>query len=54
MYYEEKVVDGILHYRTHPDVEFIPFSIEALTNKYLMAKEEIEYLRRQGSERDQV
>jgi len=31
MYYEEKIVDGILCYRETPDGEWIPFTVEQLT-----------------------
>ena len=31
MYYEEKVVNGILCYRTTPSGEWIPFTQQALT-----------------------
>jgi len=35
MYYEEKVINGILHYRGNPDDEFTPYTIERLTQMYL-------------------
>ena len=42
MYLEEKIINGILHYRTHPNGEFIPYTLERLTGKIGMLKEEIE------------
>lgn len=31
MYYEEKVINGVLHYRGSPNEDFIPMSAERLT-----------------------
>lgn len=31
MYYEEKIIEGILHYRTDPNGEWHPMSAERLT-----------------------
>jgi hypothetical protein len=42
MYSEEKIINGILHYRTHPNGEFIPYTLESLTGKIGMMEEEIE------------
>ena len=33
MYQEEKVINGILHYRTHPSGEWIMYSEKQLTEK---------------------
>lgn len=38
MYYDEQVIDGVLHYRTTPNGEWKPFSLPGLTAKYLDAK----------------
>ena len=40
MYYEEKVVDGILCYRYDPDDGWTEFSKEVLTTKYIAMTEE--------------
>lgn len=37
MYYEEKVVNGVLCYRNNPRGEFVQFTLEQLTKKYLEA-----------------
>ena len=39
MYYEEEVINGILHYKCNPRDDFTLFSIERLTEMYLEAKE---------------
>ena len=39
MYYEEKVIDGVLCCRGAPDGEFTPLSAEELTDKLLRACE---------------
>jgi len=36
MYYEEKIVDGILCYRGTPDGEWIPFTLEELSRAYVV------------------
>jgi len=33
MYYEEKMINGILHYRTSPNDEFEEYSKEALSRR---------------------
>ena len=42
MYYEEKIINGILHYKTHPNGEFLPYTLEGFTGKIEMLKEELE------------
>jgi hypothetical protein len=39
MYYEEKIINGILQCRTHPKEEFKPKSLESLTNEILRLRE---------------
>lgn len=39
MYYEEKVIDGILHRRGTPDGDFEPFSLQQLTSILLNERE---------------
>lgn len=36
MYYEEEVIDNILHWRGTPDGEWIPKTLEELTNELLI------------------
>ena len=38
MYYEEKVINGILFYRNYPDKEWIEMSKEDLTARYIRTK----------------
>jgi len=33
MYYREKIINGIWHYKTHPRMEWKPMSVERLTKK---------------------
>jgi hypothetical protein len=33
MFKEEKIINGILHYRDHPEAEFIPYTHKELSNK---------------------
>lgn len=40
MYYEEKIINGILHWRGTPDGEFIAYSAEAITNKLIESRAE--------------
>jgi len=42
MYKEEKIINGVLHYRTHPNADFKPYTLEALTSKVEMLEEEIQ------------
>lgn len=45
MYYEEKVINGILCWRGLPDGEFRPLSIEEITAKYSKLESEVAILR---------
>ena len=38
MYYEERVINGVLHYRTSPDDDFQPYTLEELTRRYTVQK----------------
>ena len=42
MYQEEKIINGILHYRTRPNEDFKPYTLENLTGKVGMLKEEMQ------------
>lgn len=33
MYHEEKIIDGVLHHRNHPQAQWKAYTIEQLTNK---------------------
>jgi recombination DNA repair RAD52 pathway protein len=52
MYLEEKIINGILHYRTSPNEEFKPYTLENLTGKIEMLKEEIQ--KQQGYTQEKV
>lgn len=39
MYKEEKIINGILHYRTSPDADFKPYTLEDFTGIVGMLKE---------------
>jgi len=35
MFYEEKIIDGILHWRIDPDDEFKPYTLKELSERYV-------------------
>lgn len=35
MYYETKIIDGILHFRTHPDSTWTAYDAKVLTEMFL-------------------
>lgn len=41
MYYEESIIDGVLHIRSTPNGEWRKLSAEAITLKYMEAKREV-------------
>jgi len=45
MYYEEKIIDGVLCWRNNPDDEFTPYTAEQLSRKYEQEKEQTLCLR---------
>lgn len=34
MYFEERMIDGVMHFRTVPDGEFRPYDIKELSRRY--------------------
>lgn len=46
MYFEEKMIDGIMHYRTNPDSEFTPYDIKELSRRYEDRRDTAEQLNR--------
>jgi hypothetical protein len=46
MFYEEKIINGVLHYRITPDSLFKPFTAEQMTTKWLEVKQYLEDLAR--------
>jgi hypothetical protein len=41
VYYEEKSINGIMMYRTHPHEEFVAYTIEQLSSRYCDKKKEL-------------
>ena len=52
MYYEETIIDGILHSRTHHAAEYMPYTAEALTRRYTKMKKDLQALQSDGRVRD--
>ena len=46
MYYEEKIIDGVLHSRGTPDGKWEPVSVAVLTSMLLAARGRIDELER--------
>ena len=44
MYYEEKIIDGIMHYRTNPKGQWKAYTIQELSNRYADMNKEFEDL----------
>jgi len=45
MYHDERVINGVLHYRTSPNGTWFECSLQMLTAKVLVLKGELEMLR---------
>lgn len=45
MYYELKVINGVLHMRYDPDAEFKILSAESITDHYMAARDDIKELK---------
>lgn len=45
MYYEEKIINGVMHWRGSPDDEFTPYTIEELSRRYSELKATEQFLR---------
>jgi hypothetical protein len=48
MYYNEKLINGIWHYKTSPRMEWKPMSVVQLTNKIAAQERELNKLRLSG------
>lgn len=48
MYYNEKLINGLWHYKTMPRMEWKPMSIVQLTNKIAAQERELNKLRLSG------
>jgi hypothetical protein len=44
MYWEEKMINGVMHWRRSPDDEFTPYTLEDLSKKWESHKETIRYV----------
>jgi len=49
MYYEEKVIDGILCHRGTPNGEWIPYTLQDLTTAFVFLKHQHEQQRRRAN-----
>ena len=38
MYYQESVIDGVLHYKTTPTSPWIAFSVTSMTSRYISSQ----------------
>lgn len=38
MYYQEKVINGVMHYRGHPNDEWKPMTVQQLTDRLVLSK----------------
>lgn len=34
MFYEERMIDGVMHWRGHPEDEFTPYTLQELSERY--------------------
>jgi len=50
MYYVETMIDGILHYKTTPHGNWIPISIEVLSQRVVKAEKRVSLLKDQLQE----
>jgi len=50
MYYAEKMINGILHYKNTPNGEWKPKSIESLSDRVVKAEKKVQELERQLKE----
>lgn len=41
MYYEEKIINGVVHWRTDPNDDFQPYSLAELSSRYMSAVAEL-------------
>lgn len=38
MFHEEKIIGGVLHYRSMPDALWAPYTLDQLTRRYMAAQ----------------
>lgn len=51
MYYEEKLINGILNWRNDPDKEFVPYSLAELSSRYVAL---VDLRTEKGKERSEI
>ncbi len=44
MYYEEKIIDGVMHWRNDPNKKFVPYSIQELLARYVSVSDRLNKL----------
>jgi len=54
MYYAEKMINGILHYKTTPYGDWKPKSIESLSNRVVKAEKKVQELKRKLQEWENI
>lgn len=52
MYFEEKMIDGIMHYRTNPDGAFVPYDLKEMSRRYMDARDKAAQLNQRLRELD--
>jgi len=52
MYYIEKVINGVLHYKTTPKRKWEPLSLEALTRRVVIAEKSLQGWRQNEESRN--
>lgn len=52
MYHAEKIIDGVLCYKTLPDAKFKPFTAEQLTERLMVAEKVINKYRNEKATRN--
>jgi hypothetical protein len=52
MFYEEKIIDGVMHWRSDPNDDFKPYTLEELSLQYQAAIRELNRLLTNKAERD--
>lgn len=51
MYYEEKMIGGVMHWRAHPQTSFVPYTLAEVSSRYQQLQTEHATLRADVRER---
>lgn len=54
MYFEEQMIEGIMHYRTDPDTDFKPYDLKELSRRYADERDKAAQLNQRLRDHDQV